>query len=167
MSSEEEIVDAGQCGDRRRTDPAHVAVCGRTRCDALYRRCRRSFFSPPHERDEPSAWLTEQSLDTLQGTKTREGIRVRQSAALWWCSHPHIMPTFRSFSMSIEPYENRLGVVIRPLVLPIRNREDPKHLDRPSSGRLNRPHRQQYRLPPRLSAMAISSNTLVARQFLS
>jgi len=32
--------------------------------------------------------------------------------------------------MSIEPYENRLGIVIRPLVLPIRNHEDPLyHLD--------------------------------------
>src|SRR5271169_4888062 len=38
------------------------------------------------------------------------------------------MPTFRSFSMCIEPNENRLGSVIRPLVLPIRSHEDPKFI---------------------------------------
>src|SRR5271168_3826850 len=40
------------------------------------------------------------------------------------------MPTFQSFSMCIWLYENRLGIVIRPSVLPTRNHEDPINKDK-------------------------------------
>ena len=49
--------------------------------DGPFRRCRRSFFSPPDQSDEPSTRITEHPLDTLQRAKAREGICVRQSAA--------------------------------------------------------------------------------------
>src|SRR6266403_4324344 len=120
----------GKCGDRRTTNPELAGAVGRTNCDTPHRRYRRSFFSPPHQGNKPRAGITEQSLDPLQRAKARKGICVRQSTAFEEFGHPHIMPTFRPFTMWLISHENRLCVVIRPLDLPIRNHEDPIFLIR-------------------------------------
>ena len=66
---------------------------GRTSRAEQYRRPRRSFFSPPNERDEACFGVTEHPLDTRLWAEPGKRVRVRQTAALA-CrfGHPNIMP---------------------------------------------------------------------------
>lgn len=67
------------------------AAC-RTSPNAPFRRCRRAFFSPPNQRDDPRLRISKDPPHGLQRTKAGKSIGVRQTADLGCSWHPQIMP---------------------------------------------------------------------------
>ena len=122
--------DPGKCGAFHREGPAPVAACGRTSRNAPFRRSRRPFFSPPHERDESCLRITEQTLHRLQGAKTREPICVRKAAHFACFRHRAIMPKSRTPAANILCCKNRVFSTTESWLLPTRNHEEPTPLVR-------------------------------------
>jgi len=101
---------------------------GRTSRGEQCRSSRRSFFSPPHEGDEPRAWVAEHPEHACQRTKPGERICIRQPAELACSWHRQIMPSFHAFTTVTKLLEIKARLSIREAESPTRNHEDPKYI---------------------------------------
>jgi hypothetical protein len=87
--------------------------------------CRRPFFCPPVQSDEPRLRVTEYSLDVRAGTETGKRVRVHQSAALSGLGHRAIMPNFRVPQTGKKSYKNRFRMTATTPFLPTQIHEEP------------------------------------------
>jgi hypothetical protein len=99
---------------------------GRTSRGEHCRSSRRSFFSLPHEADEPRSRVTEHPDDAYQRPKPGERICIRQPAELAWSWHRQIMPSFHAFTTIAKLLEIKARLSMRDAESPTRNHEDPE-----------------------------------------
>jgi hypothetical protein len=90
------------------------------------RSSRRSFFSPPHETDEPRSWVAEHPHNACQRTKPGERICIHQATELACSWHRQIMPSFHAFTTVTKLLEIKARLSMRDAELPTRNHEDPE-----------------------------------------
>ena len=60
--------------------PESSGLCGRKTPAALGRRCRRAFFPPTLELEDPGLRITKDAPDRGPRAKPREAIRIRKSS---------------------------------------------------------------------------------------